>query len=125
MARSAVARSQPWLASTRSETSGPTASRRRLTRSTSCATGCAAVLILKMRWPSATLARAFGSLRLRALDGERPGERHAVADAAAEQAVHGHAERLTVEVPERHLDGGAREGVTLNPPPHPAAPRLH
>ena len=70
------------------------------------------------------LGARLGHFGLRALDGERPGERHAVADAAAEQAVHGHAERLAVEVPERHLDRGAREGIALNPPRHLAAQRL-
>ena len=58
MARSAVGRSQPWLASTRRRTSGPTASRIARTRATSSATGCAAVLILKIRWPRATFSRA-------------------------------------------------------------------
>ena len=58
IARSAVGRSQPWLASTRSRTSGPTASRMARTRATSSATGCAAVLILKMRCPRATFSRA-------------------------------------------------------------------
>ena len=57
MAWSAVARSQPWFASTQ-EMVGPTASRSRRTRSTSWANGCAAVLILKMRWPRATFSRA-------------------------------------------------------------------
>src|SRR2546426_964303 len=64
MAWSALGRSQPWLASTRSETSDPTASRSRRTLSTSWATGCAAVLILKMRWPSATFARASATSAL-------------------------------------------------------------
>src|SRR5206468_4840106 len=63
-------------------------------------------------------------LGLRALDGERPRERHALAHAAAEQAVHGNAEGLAIEIPERHLDGGAREGIALYSPRHLAAQRL-
>ncbi len=104
-----MARSQPWLASTRRETSGPTASRSRPTRATSRATGCAPVL---------------RDLRFRALDRERPRQRHALAHAPPEQAVHGNAERLAVEIPERHLDGGAREGIALYSPRHLAAQRL-
>src|SRR4030095_5207289 len=60
----------------------------------------------------------------RALDGERPGERHALTHATAEQAMHRYAERLAVEVPERHLDRGAGERVALDPPRHLAAQRL-
>src|SRR4029450_13853536 len=110
MARSAVARSQPWFASTRSETSGPTASRRGRTRATSCACvtrGVRRRLDLEDAMAERDRGARLGHLRLRALDGERPGERHAVADAAAEQAVHGHAERLAAEVPQRPLGCGA------------------
>src|SRR5882724_17830 len=63
-------------------------------------------------------------LGLRALDGGRPRERHALAHAPTEEAVHGNAERPAVEVPERHLDGGAREGVALHSSRHLAAQRL-
>src|SRR2546425_12382020 len=70
------------------------------------------------------LRASLRDLRVRALDGERPRQRHALAHAPPEQAVHGNAERLAVEIPERHLDGGAREGVALYPSRHLAVQRL-
>jgi len=69
------------------------------------------------------LAR-FRDLGVQALHRERPRQRHALAHAPAEQPVDGHAERAAVQVPERHLDRGARERVTLHAPGHLAAQRL-
>jgi len=63
-------------------------------------------------------------LGLEAADGQRPRQRHAVAHAAAEQPMHGHAEGAAVEIPQRHLDGGARERITLDAPGHLEAQRL-
>src|SRR2546426_3247804 len=123
MAWSALGRSQPWLASTRRETSDPTASRSRRTLSTSWATGCGR-LDLEDAVAERDLRASLRDLRVRALDGERPRQRHALAHAPPEQAVHGNAERLAVEIPERHLDGGAREGVALYPSRHLAVQRL-
>ena len=79
--------------------SGPSASRSRRTRATSSAHGRAPVFTLKMRWPAATLARASSISASVIGDGERPGQRHAVAHAAAEEPVHGHAERPRVQDP--------------------------
>src|SRR5207249_5994536 len=107
MAWSAVVRSQPWLASTRSETSGPTASR-----------GC---LDLEDAVALRHLLARLGDLRVGALHRERPREGHAFAHTPAEQAMHGNAERLAVQVPERHLDRGARERIALHALGHLAA----
>src|SRR5262245_14512412 len=38
--------------------------------------------------------------------------------------MYGHAERLAVEIPERHLDRGASEGIALYPLRHLSAQRL-
>src|SRR2546428_9407627 len=56
-----------------------------------------------------------------ALARKRPRERPALAHAPAEEATDGNAERLAVQVPERHLDRGAREGVALHALRHLAA----
>ena len=66
------------------------------------------------------LAR-LGDLRVGALHRERPREGHAFAHTPAEQAMHGNAERLAVQVPERHLDRGARERIALHALGHLAA----
>ena len=94
--------------------------------STSSATGCAAGLDLEdavAARPPCSRASAISASRIG--DRERPRERHAVAHAAAEQAMDGNAERAAVEVPERHLDRGAREGIALDAlaPSRGAAPR--
>src|SRR6266850_6898273 len=57
------------------------------------------------------LARLL-ELGLGAADGERPRQRHAVAHAAAEQPMDGHAEGAPVEIPERHLHRRARASTT-------------
>jgi len=69
------------------------------------------------------LARLF-ELGLEAADGERPRQRHALAHAAAEQPVDGHAEGAPVEIPERHLHRRAREGVALHASGHLDPERL-
>ena len=83
--------------------------------------GC---LDLEDAMASRHLLARLGDFGVGALDRERPRERHALAHAPAEQAVHGNAERFAVEVPERHLDGGAREGIALDATRHLSAQRL-
>ena len=123
MAWSAVARSQPWFASTRA--------RRRPDGVAKPADALDVVgdrmrggLDLEDAVAARHLLARLGDFGVRALDRERPRQRHALAHPAPEQAMHGDAERPAVQVPERHLDGGARERVALHSLRHLAAERL-